>query len=68
MASIIPEQDVVLAELRNQGLTIRLHSRLNNTWHVQNGGLYSGYVVSVDELIELKKANKLNIHGIKDLG
>jgi len=35
--------------------------------HIADGGLYSGYVVSGDELIELKKANKLNIRGIKDL-
>jgi hypothetical protein len=60
--------EAVLAELRNQGLTIRLHSRENNTWHIADGGLYSGYIASGDELIELKRKSKLNLRGIKDLG
>ena len=63
-----PEFHDVLTELHKQGLTVRLHSRENNTWHVANGGLYSGYVASSDELIELKRTKKLNIGGIKDLG
>ena len=58
----------VLSELHEQGLTIRLHSRENSTWHIADGGLYSGYVASSDELIELRRAKKLNIQGIKDLG
>jgi len=61
------ERDAVLAELQEQGLTVRLHSSENDTWHIADGGLYSGYVVSGDELIGLKKANKLNIRGVKDL-
>ena len=68
MASVIPELDAALAELRKQGLTIRLHSGQNNTWHIADGGLYSGYVASGDELVELRRANKLNIRGIKELG
>ena len=68
MASVIPERDAVLIELRKQGLTVRLHSSQNDTWHIADGGLYSGYVASGDELVELKRANKLNIRGIKDLG
>ena len=58
----------VLAELHEQGLTVRLHSRENSTWHIADGGLYSGYVASSDELIELRRAKKLNIQGIKELG
>ena len=60
--------DAAIAELEEQGLTVKLHSRENNTWHIADGGLYSGYVASGDELIELRKAKKLNIRGIKDLG
>jgi hypothetical protein len=60
--------DDVVAELEKQGLTVRLHSRENNTWHIADGGLYSGYVASGDELVELKSANNLNIRGIKSLG
>jgi len=62
------EWDQAVAELREQGLTVRLHSRENNTWHIADGGLYSGYVASSDELIELRRAKKLNIRGIRDLG
>ena len=62
------ELDTALDELRDQGLTVRLHSRQNDTWHVADGGLYSGYIASGPELVELKKVNKLNIRGIKDLG
>jgi hypothetical protein len=68
MTSVIPELEAALAELRKQGLTIRLHSGQNNTWHISDGGLYSGYVASGDELVELRRANKLSICGIKDLG
>jgi hypothetical protein len=60
--------DDVMAELEKQGLTVRLHSRENNTWHIADGGLYSGYVASGEELIELKRTNNLNIRGIKSLG
>ena len=60
--------DEVVAELEKQGLTVRLHSRPNNTWHIADGGLYSGYVASADELVELKRENNLNIRGIKSLG
>jgi len=61
------ERDAALAELQEQGLTVRLHSAEKDTWHIAAGGLYSGYVVSGDELIKLKKANKLNIRGIRSL-
>jgi hypothetical protein len=67
MTSVIPELEAALAELRKQGLTVRLHSLQNNTWHISDGGLYSGYLASGDELVELRKANKLNICSIKDL-
>jgi hypothetical protein len=68
MPSVIQELDIALAELRSQGLTVRLHSGPNNTWHIADGGLYSGYVASGAELLELRSANKLNMRGIKDLG
>ncbi len=59
--------DAVLAELREQGLTVRLHNTRQNTWHIADGGLYGGYVVSSEELFELRRANKLNIRGIQEL-
>ena len=57
-----------VAELQQQGLTVRLHSGENNTWYIADGGVYSGYIASSDELVELKEANKLNIRGIRSLG
>jgi hypothetical protein len=68
MPSLIGELDAALTELRKQGLTVGLHSRQNNTWHIRDGGVYSGYIASTDELLELKRTDKLNIRGIKDLG
>jgi hypothetical protein len=68
MDSVDSKLGAVLTELENQGLTIRLHNKGNNTWHIADGGLYSGYVASGDELIELGRTHKLNFRGIKDLG
>ena len=62
------ECDEAVAALQEQGLTVRLHNRQNNTWHIADGGLYSGYVATCDELLELRRKNNLNICGIKSLG
>jgi hypothetical protein len=67
-ASVNPELDTALAELREQGLSVRLHSGKNNTWYISDGGLYRGYIASGNELVDLRRANELNIRGIKDLG
>jgi hypothetical protein len=67
VVSTIPELDAALAELQQQGLTVRLHSGQNNTWHIADGGLYSGYVVRAEELVDLRRANKLSLQAIKDL-
>jgi hypothetical protein len=64
----LTESDDAVAALQEQGLTVRLHNRHNNTWHISDGGLYSGYVVTGAELIELKRTNDLNIRGVKSLG
>ena len=63
-----PELDAAFEQLRTQGLTVRLHNRKNAMWHIADGGLYSGYTVSSDELVALKRSNRLNIRGIQDLG
>jgi hypothetical protein len=68
MPSLIQELDAALSELRKQGLTVSSHSRQNDTWHIADGGVYRGYIASGDELVELRKTDKLNIRGIKDLG
>jgi hypothetical protein len=60
--------DGVIAELRDQGLQVTLCSALNETWFIKDDGLFTGYIASGAELLELKSANKLNIRGIKSLG
>ena len=63
-----PEFDDVLTELREQGLKVTLQSALNETWYIKGDELYTGYIASSAELLELKRANQLNINGIKSLG
>jgi len=60
--------DGVIAELREQGLQVTLCSALNETWYIKDDGIFTGYIASGAELLELKSANKLNIRGIKSLG
>ena len=60
------ERDAALAELQEQGLTVRLYSAEKNTWHIAAGGLYSGYVVSGD-VDQAQKGDRLNIRGIRSL-
>ncbi len=67
VAPIISELEAALAELQQQGLTVRLHSRKDNTWHIADLWLYSGYVFSAVELVDLRKAKKLNFQCIEDL-
>jgi hypothetical protein len=35
--------------------SVKLHNRENNTWHIVDGGLYSCYIASGDELVELRR-------------
>jgi hypothetical protein len=67
-STIAPELNAALAELEKQGLTVRLHSAKNNTWHIAEGGLYSGYVVHDYELVYLGRAKKLSFQAIKNSG
>ena len=60
--------DGILEELESQGVSIKSHNEFNQTWFVRGEGIFVGYVVTTDELIELKRVNRLNLHGIKSLG
>jgi hypothetical protein len=62
------EVDEIISELRSQGLTVTQHSASNQTWYVKGNGIYVGYVVTGNELIELKRTNKLSLLGVKSLG
>ena len=62
------EFEGILAELREQGLQVAVCSVLNETWYIKDDGIFTGYIASGAELMELKSANKLNIGGIKSLG
>ena len=61
------ECDGVLAELREQGLKVTVCSVLNETWYIKDDGIFTCYIASGAELLELKSVNKLNIRGIKSL-
>ena len=58
----------IISELRSQGLTVTRLSVSNETWYIKGDGIYLGYVATGDELIELKRINKLSLPGIKSLG
>ena len=60
--------DDVLDELREQGLRVTLCDALNETWYIKDDGIFSGYIASGAELLDLKSANQLNLRGIQSLG
>jgi len=60
--------DDVLDELREQGLRVTLCDALNETWYIKDDGIFTGYIASGAELLELKSANQLNLRGIQSLG
>ena len=60
-----PECDAAVAEL--QGLTVTLQSSHNRIWYVAGGWIYAGYTASSGELVELRRAKKVNIRGINGL-
>lgn len=60
--------DGSIAELREQGLEVTVFSTLNETWYIKGDAIFTGYIASGAELLELKSANKLNLRGIKSLG
>jgi hypothetical protein len=60
--------DGALAELRKQGLAVTVHNPSNETFYIKAEGIFAGYVVTGAELLELKRANRLNIRGIESLG
>jgi hypothetical protein len=60
--------DGVVAELREQGLEVTVCRAIDDAWYIKDDGLFSGYIASGRELLALKSANQLNIHGIKSLG
>ena len=70
MAPMNPECDAAVAELRKQGVTVTFQSPQKNTWYISDisdGGLYTGYILSSGELVELRRAKKLNILDIREL-
>jgi lipid-binding SYLF domain-containing protein len=60
--------DGAVAELRKQGLVVTVHNPANETFYIKAEGIFAGYVVTGTELLELKRANSLNIRGIESLG
>ena len=60
--------DGLIGELREQGLVVTVCKVLHETWYIKDDGIFTGYIASGAELLELKSENKLNIRGIKSLG
>ena len=60
--------DGMVSELRSQGLTVTQLSASNETWYIKGDGIYLGYVATGEELLELKRANRLSLAGVKSLG
>ena len=58
----------VLGELESQGLLVKAHNAMNKTWYIKGDGIFVGYVATSEELIELKRENRLDLSGIKSLG
>jgi hypothetical protein len=56
MTSNDHEFDGVVAELPEQGLTVKLHSALNQARYVKGEGLFIGYIASCAEMLALKRA------------
>jgi hypothetical protein len=54
-----------VAGLGRQGLTVTLQNSHNRTW--SGGGIYTGYIANSGELVELRRAKKVNIRGINEL-
>ncbi len=59
--------DAVLTELRQQGLEVTVCSALKETWYIKGSGIHIWYIATGAELLQLKRANKLNLRGIKSL-
>lgn len=57
----------ILNELELQGLAVRFHGELPNSWFIDGQGTFLGYLATGDELIELERSNKMNLCGIKSL-
>jgi hypothetical protein len=55
-------------ELRGQGLIVNVDSVSNQTWWIKGDGIYVGYVVTGEELLALKRENRLDLSGVKSLG
>ena len=57
----------ILNGLELQGLAVRFHGELPNTWFIDGQGTFLGYLATGDELIELDRSNRMNLCGIKSL-
>jgi len=57
----------ILNELETQGLAVKYHADLPNTWFIDGQGSFLGYLATGDELIELKRINRLNLCSLKKL-
>jgi len=57
----------ILNDLETQGLAVKYHDDLPNTWFIHGQGGFLGYLATGDELIELKRIHRLSLRSIKNL-
>jgi len=57
----------ILNVLELQGLAVRSHAELPNTWFIDGQGTFLGYLATGDELIELERLKRMNLYGVKSL-
>lgn len=57
----------IIAKLRERGFIVSLYSAPNNTWQIKGEGMAVGRVASGAEMLELERADRLNVEGIKSL-
>jgi len=57
----------ILNELELQGLAVKFHGELPNSWFIDGQGNFLGYLATGDELIELERSRRMNLRGIKSL-
>jgi hypothetical protein len=57
----------ILNELELQGLAVKFHGELPNSWFIDGQGNFLGHLATGDELIDLKRSNRMNLCGIKAL-
>jgi hypothetical protein len=64
MSVMTDKFEAAVVELRAQGVQVVVHNPGTQTWYVKGEGIFVGYVVTGEELLELQRTNQLHLPGI----